>query len=178
MHKLLKVWKITICLCSFLNMGKSFVLPTIQCRWGWKLKTDWTPHDNSYVIFKESKFTSVVVDVSDPMTPSHSKYSCPSLCHLCWLHLDSWLQFPWIICGLQWYMACHQSACVFTFPPIVAYVSNSSTEQPFSHSVYAAKAQKNESITLNTFRPDGSTYLLFTHVSFVQCHHHLENKCN
>ena len=42
---------------------------------------------------------------SDPMTLSHSRFSCLSLRRLCWLWctcLDAWIQTAWIVCGPQW----------------------------------------------------------------------------
>ena len=42
----------------------------MQRAWHQKLETDWTPLDDS----SGSKFEAVVADVSDPVTPDHSRY--------------------------------------------------------------------------------------------------------
>lgn len=74
------------CLSGFIfKLGTSLVLQTKQCAFQ-ELKTDWTLHNNSLVSFKSkvqpkftsphSKFTLIVAEVSDPMTPFHSRFSC------------------------------------------------------------------------------------------------------
>ena len=47
----------------------------MQRVWRPKLETDWTPRDTASSV-SGSKFVVIVADVSDPMTPSHSRFSC------------------------------------------------------------------------------------------------------
>ena len=92
-----------------------------------------------------SKFTVIVVNVNDPMTPSHPIFSCLlfTICvdydvawcmtpnclplhHLCrlWCSLMCESKLSWIICGHQWYLGQHQSGQVFIFSWI--FVGNGS----------------------------------------------------
>ena len=59
----------------------------------WTPIGSWTPHDNSLVSFKESKFTPIVADVTGPMTPSHSRVYC-SLFAVCFDYDVSWWVNP------------------------------------------------------------------------------------
>ena len=89
---------------------------------------NWTPHDKS----SSSKFTAIVsrsLDVNDPMTLSHPRFTC--LLFIVCTDYDVLMQeskYLWIICGLEWRVGCwwHQSVQVFVFSSIVAFVSNSS----------------------------------------------------
>ena len=73
MHGSWQGFKIDISLCFFLDREiPLFRQPS-------DVEADLKSHDNSLVTFKykvQSKSASILEDVSDPMTPSHSKCSC------------------------------------------------------------------------------------------------------
>ena len=97
-----------------------------------KLETDWTPHGNSIVSFKlkvQLKFTTIIADFSDPLTPSLLRVSCLLFSRRrCWLCCVCMCQskLSWIICGPFWHVGWHLSVQVFVFS-IVPTVGNSNT---------------------------------------------------
>ncbi len=63
-----------------------------QCAWRQKLETNWTPRDDS----SGSMFEPTVADVSDPLTPSHSKFSglLFAVCvDVCWYVNPNFLEY-------------------------------------------------------------------------------------
>ena len=108
----------------YFRTGNSVVLPTIQRAWPRNLEGDWTPHDNAFV-FKESKFTSILADVNDPMIPSHSRFSC-ALFAVCvdydvsWCVNQNFLNNLWSSEHEEW----RRSVRVFFFCSIVPSVGN------------------------------------------------------
>ena len=68
--------KIAISLCLFIDREIPLFLLTMPRTQRLQFEADWTPHDINLVSFKESKFTLVAADLSNPLTPSHSRFSC------------------------------------------------------------------------------------------------------
>ena len=64
--------------------------------------------------FSKWKCTLIVADTSNPMTTSHSRFSCAlfHLLHRLWCALIHQYKFSWIIWGLKWYVGWHWSVII------------------------------------------------------------------
>ena len=64
----------SVLLVFIFRSRRSLILPTMQHAWHSKSETDWTQCDNSQVCLQlnvQLKFTTIIVDISDLLTPSH-----------------------------------------------------------------------------------------------------------